>query len=193
MRPRARRRSYAGREASALPWLPIFYGTQGTNPILIHFHEAARAWIFGSVVGALSNVMNFIARLIEESMMANLFKLHGQNVEIVYRIGGNPSFTALTFKTPSETEHFKPSQIETATTPLGTLVTIVTRITVDAGGTTFSFFIPNLTVPFGHRVAFKSLGIIRDVSGPIIIPKDIVVTWSSVNLDGTAETVFLPL
>lgn len=125
--------------------------------------------------------------------MANFFTLTGADVNVTYRIGGNPSFPALTFKSATLNESFKPDQIQSVTTPLGALVTIVTRLTIDAGGTTFSFFLPNLTVPLGQTVNFTSLGIFKNVSGLIFVPHDIVVTWTPVQLEGTARTIFVPL
>jgi len=125
--------------------------------------------------------------------MANLYNLSGNDVTISYRIGGNPSFPALTFKTSTLNESFTPSQIQSVSTPLGALVTIVTRMTIDTGGTTFSFFLPNLTVPLGQSVSFTSLGMFRNVTGPVFLPKEVEVTWTPVPLTGTARTVFLAL
>jgi len=126
--------------------------------------------------------------------MANFFILKGQDVKVSYRIGGNPGFIALTYNDAAQNIHegFKPAQIETVQTPLGIMVTVAIRTTIDTRGTTFSVFLPDISVPFGHSVKFNTIGVYNDVSGPIVVPKDVKVTWSCVQLEGVAETVLVP-
>jgi hypothetical protein len=76
--------------------------------------------------------------------MANKFTLKGQGVEISYTIGGNPTFTALTYKEGAVTKDFKPSEISTDATVIDKLVTIVLERSIDFGATTFSFFLPEV-------------------------------------------------
>jgi hypothetical protein len=73
--------------------------------------------------------------------MANKFTLKGQGVEISYAIGGNPTFTALTYKEGDVTKDFKSSEISTDATVIDKLVTIVLERSIDFGATTFSFLL----------------------------------------------------
>jgi hypothetical protein len=103
-----------------------------------------------------------------------------------------PALLRSPIKTPTLNEGFKPAQIETVSTPLGNMVTVAIRTTIDTGGTTFSFFLPDISVPLGSSVKFTTIGIYKDVSGPIILPKEVKVSWRSVPLEGTAESVIVP-
>jgi hypothetical protein len=129
-----------------------------------------------------------------ETNMANFFKLKGSNLEITYRTGGNPGFIAFSFKDNQAKiqEGFKPGQIETAHTGLGLMVTVAISTTIDTGGTSFSVFLPEISVPLGQSVPFTSMGIYKEINGPIIFPKDVKVSWRAVDLEGIAETVFIP-
>ena len=114
----------------------------------------------------------------------NFFKLSGQNVEITYRLDGDPNVVSLTFKNGAVTETAKPDQIQSVLTPLGDLVTIVTGFGIEGQSSRFSFFLP--TRPPLAR--FTSLGIFRDEEGGGLgLP--LFVTWRTLNLDGTAETI----
>jgi hypothetical protein len=134
--------------------------------------------------------------------MANFFELNGQDVKITYRIGGDigPVTTGgsrlivLTYDDKARDIHegFRANQIDTAQTPLGMMVTVTIRMTIDSGATSFSMFLPDLDVPHGQKMKFNSLGVYRDARGPFVIPKEVKVSWSSIQLDGVAETVILP-
>jgi hypothetical protein len=125
--------------------------------------------------------------------MANKFTLTGHGVEISYTIGGNPSFTALTYKDGTIIKDFKPSEISTDTTVIDKLVKIVIERRIDTGATTFSFFLPELNVPGEQSVGFTSLGIRKEVRGPVVQPALQTVTWHSIHLNGVAQTVIVAL
>lgn len=126
--------------------------------------------------------------------MANFFTLKGQDVEVTYRIGGNPGFIALTYNDTAQNIHegFKPSQIDTVQTPLGVMITVAIRTSIDAGGTSFSLFLPDINVPFGQTANFNTIGVYKDVRGLVVRPRDIKVTWNCIQLDGVAESIFVP-
>jgi hypothetical protein len=67
------------------------------------------------------------------------------------------------------------------------------KVTTDAGGTTFSFFLPTFDVPTGKTVEFESIGIYKEIRGPVVLPAQQTVTWRTINLHGTAQTVIVPL
>jgi hypothetical protein len=125
--------------------------------------------------------------------MANKFTLKGHGVEVDYTIGANPSFPALTYKNATTSKSFQPSAIHTDHTDLGDLVTVPLEVTTDAGGTTFSFFLPTFDVPTGKTVEFETIGIYKEVRGPVVLPAQQTVTWRTINLHGTAQTVIVPL
>jgi hypothetical protein len=125
--------------------------------------------------------------------MANKFSLSGNGIEISYTIGANPSFPALTYQDPSVSKKFLPSEIRTDATVIGRLITITLELTVDFGSTSFSFFIPDLQVPMGQSANFDSIGIRKEVRGPVVQPALQKVTWQTFDLCGKAETVIVPL
>ena len=71
---------------------------------------------------------------------------------------------------------FLPNAIHTDPTDLGNLVTVALEVTIDSGGTTFSVFLPTFDVPRGQSVEFKTIGIYKEVRGPVILPAQPRVT-----------------
>jgi hypothetical protein len=125
--------------------------------------------------------------------MANKFTLSGHQVDVSYTIGANPSFPALTYRDETISKDFLPNAIHTDPTDLGNLVTVALEVTIDSGGTTFSVFLPTFDVPLGQSVEFKTIGIYKEVRGPVILPAQQRVTWRTIQMYGTAETVIVPL
>jgi hypothetical protein len=125
--------------------------------------------------------------------MANKFTLKGYGVEVDYTIGANPAFPALNYKDATISKSFLPSAIHTDSTDLGNLVTVALEVTIDAGGTTFSVFLPTFDVPRGKAVEFETIGIYKEVRGPVVLPAQQTVTWRTIPMHGIAETVLVPL
>jgi hypothetical protein len=124
--------------------------------------------------------------------MANKFILKGHGVEVEYTIGITPGIPAFIYKDERISKAFPSSAVHTDQTDLGNLVTVPLEVTVDAGGTTFSVFLPTFDVPKDKAVEFKTIGIYREVRGPIILPAQQTVTWRTIQMHGTAETVIVP-
>ena len=124
--------------------------------------------------------------------MANKYVLMGQGIEIDYTIGANPSFPALTFKEGALVKSFKPAEIQTDQSGLGTLVSVAIRTSIDAGGTRFGFFLPAVGVTLGQTVSITTIGLFETFSGPDSIPHR-PTTWQCVHLHGSAEEVIVPL
>jgi hypothetical protein len=124
--------------------------------------------------------------------MANKFVLSGNGIEVDYTIGANPGFTALTFKEGSTTKTFKPAEITTDQTAAGTIVSVPLRTSIDAGGTRFGFFLPQVQETLGQTVSVTTIGVIETFGGPDSIPHR-PPTWHSVHLHGSAEEVIVPL
>lgn len=124
--------------------------------------------------------------------MANRFVLQGNGVEVEYTIGANPSFTALTVTEHGNPKNFKPAQITTDNTGLGTLVSVPLVQTIDTGGTRFGFFLPQVQLAVGQSAAVTTIGVTETFSGPDSFPHR-PTTWSCVHLHGKAEEVIVPL
>ncbi|BAW79510.1 hypothetical protein TAO_0140 [Candidatus Nitrosoglobus terrae] len=137
--------------------------------------------------------------------MANFFSLKGKDLDITYRIGGNPSFISLIYKTPNTREVFRPTQIEKVKTPLGSMITVLISTIEplaekaanvaeqsdwDDWGRTFSVFLPDICVPLDKSVKFNTIGVYKNVGGPITTSGP-EVHWSCIDLEGTAQTVLV--
>ena len=124
--------------------------------------------------------------------MANHYVLHGNGVHILYTIGGNPGFTALSFTEGGTTTNFTANQVTTDTTGLGTLVSVPLVQSVDNGGTRFGFFLPEVQVALGQQVPVATIGMFEMFSGPNSIPHR-PATWQCAHLHGTAQEVEVAL
>jgi hypothetical protein len=124
--------------------------------------------------------------------MANRYVLQGNGVEVEYTIGANPGFTALTVTEGGNTRNFKPAQITTDNTGLGTLVSVALVQTIDTGGTRFGFFLPQVQVALGQSVPVTTVGVTEMFSGPDSFPHR-PTAWHCVHLHGKAEEVIVPL
>jgi hypothetical protein len=126
-------------------------------------------------------------------MAANKFTLHGYNVDISYIVGGNPTFKSFRYKDGSFSKDFTPAEIHIDATEVDQLVSVTLNLTVDAGATTFSVFLPTYDVPRGQTVEFNTVGVYKEVIGPVVLPLEQRTAWRTIHLHGTAETVIVPL
>jgi hypothetical protein len=126
-----------------------------------------------------------------EAMMANKFTLRGYQIEVDYTVGGDPSFPALTFRRGPVSKSFKPAEIRTEAIALGALVSVPLRKTVDTGGETFAFIVPQIDAPQG-QTHFTTAAVLERFSGPDSVPRR-APSWEAHVLEGTAQTVMLPL
>ena len=125
-------------------------------------------------------------------MAANHFVLKGSGVEVDYTIGANPGFTALTYKAGSITKSFKPAEVETDNTGLGTMVSVALTQTIDTGGERFGFFLPTIDVALGQTAKFNTVGAYETFGGPNSIPHK-PQAWRCIELHGTAQSVIVAL
>jgi hypothetical protein len=72
------------------------------------------------------------------------------------------------------------------------MVTVAIRTSIDFGGTSFSIFVPDISVPRGQSANFPTIGAYKDVRGLIMLPKDLKVTWSCTQFEGVAESINVP-
>jgi hypothetical protein len=124
--------------------------------------------------------------------MANKYLLHGNGIQVEYVVGANPSFAALTFTEGATNKSFTPAQINTDQTGLGTLLSVPLVQTIDAGGTRFGLFLPEVQTALGQKVPVSTIGMFEMFSGPDSVPHR-ATTWQSVHLHGVAEEIIIPL
>ena len=120
--------------------------------------------------------------------MASKFTLKGDGVEVYYTPGAKPGVPALIYKDQKTSKEFQANAIHTDSTNLGSLLTVPLEMTVDAGGTSFSFFLPSLEVPTGRAVEFNTIGIYKEVRGQVVAVAKLVVSWRTIAMRGTPET-----
>jgi hypothetical protein len=125
-------------------------------------------------------------------MSANKFVLKHHQIEIDYTIGITPGLPALVYKDGSEVKTFKTNEIITDQTALGSLVSVLLVRTIDTGGERFGFFLPQLDVPSGQTEKFATAGVYEKFDGPNSRPHR-PPSWRCIELDGTAQTVIVPL
>jgi hypothetical protein len=124
--------------------------------------------------------------------MSNQFVLKQREIEVEYTAGIDPSFPALIYKKSSSVEaSFKPAEIATAQTALGTLVSVPLLASTDTGGDRFGFLLPDLDVPQGESGQFTTVGVYERLSGPEP-GQGIPPSWRAIELHGTAQTVMVP-
>jgi hypothetical protein len=87
--------------------------------------------------------------------------------------------------------HFAGSQIRRVNTEIGTLVSVTTQITVDAGSTSFSILIPAVTLTaVSGREAISTEAIVTHHTGPNSVPATGVhETYQFIPMKGEASFV----
>lgn len=90
----------------------------------------------------------------------NLYQLQGGSIHVTYSTTGFDGKPHFNYQDAHGSHNFSGDQINVAPTPIGEIVTVTIRFTVDAGSTSFSVLIPtvNLTGP-GHPVPIHTEGI----------------------------------
>lgn len=126
---------------------------------------------------------------------ANLYSLHNNVIQggqfslyIIYSpsgLGGEPFFQ---YHDPSQSLSFTGNQIQTTESPLGNLVTVTTRMTVDAGSTTFTLFVPTVNL-VGQSLSITTFGVTTTHRGGILPNLGQTELYSVTELLGTAESV----
>jgi hypothetical protein len=96
---------------------------------------------------------------------------------------------------PGPIRHFAGSQIRSLNTEIGTLVTVTTQLTIDAGSTSFSVLIPAITLTsISDHQAFTTDAIVTHHSGPNSVPQTGVhETYQFIAMKGEANFVIAVL
>jgi hypothetical protein len=98
----------------------------------------------------------------EQALTPNLYQFVGHQLRITYStssIRGTPLFT---YRDGSRTLQFEGTEIRTIDTELGTLVTVTTRLTTDAGWTTFTLLLPRVHLGSTQQAAVETVGLTTD-------------------------------
>ncbi|HVT92225.1 MAG TPA: hypothetical protein VHD76_05240 [Bryobacteraceae bacterium] len=87
--------------------------------------------------------------------------------------------------------HFAGSQIRTLSSEIGTLVSVTTHVTIDAGSTSFSVLIPAISLAgIGDQKAFTTDAIVTSHAGPVSIPfAGVHETYHFIPLKGKASFI----
>jgi hypothetical protein len=126
-------------------------------------------------------------------IMANRFLLQRGDLSVSYNVGGNPSFTGLSYTDGGNAPvNFPQTKVTTDNTAFGQLVSVELRPVMDTGGEVFGFFLPDVQLAEGQSQEVHTIGIRATFSGPDSFPKR-PESWHSIELHGTAEEVFQPL
>jgi len=89
----------------------------------------------------------------------NYYALNGGGLHVTFTSSGLVGQPQLTYQDPQRTLQFSGSQIRYVDSDAGTLVSVTTFMTVDAGATAFSLLIPRVTLQNGKPARIRTLGI----------------------------------
>jgi hypothetical protein len=90
----------------------------------------------------------------------NLYELQGGGIHVTYSTSGFGAKQSFSYQDANGSQNFTGDHIKVVETSIGALVTVVIRLTVDSGSTSFSVLLPtvNLTGP-GHPAPISTVGI----------------------------------
>lgn len=125
-------------------------------------------------------------------MTANKFVLKHHQIEVNYTIGLTPGLVALTYTDGPQVTTFKTGEIATEQTAEGSLISVLLAHSIDTGGERFGFFLPQLDVPKDQTAQFCTAGVYEKFGGPDSIPH-LPPAWHCIDMQGTAQTVIVPL
>jgi hypothetical protein len=121
----------------------------------------------------------------------DLFELSGPHLHVTYSTTSFLGGPALSYQDAHQGKQFRGDEIRTVECDLGTLVSVTLRITVDAGSTSFSVFIPRMRVSPGEHAAVHT-ECVTTVHRFSIAPQLLhgqLDTYQVVALRGTAQSV----
>ncbi len=122
------------------------------------------------------------------------YTLKSDHITFVYFpsfIAGRPS---VTYTDTKGTKNFFGTGVRVETVAIGTLVTVTLEMSIDNGGTEFSVLIPGIQLADSKsKQAFNTEGITTAFKGPDSVPRNVLDTYEFVCMNGTAESVILPL
>jgi hypothetical protein len=122
----------------------------------------------------------------------NLYELQGDKARIAYSTSSTSGQPQFDFRQGRKELHFSGSEIQTATTLIGTLVTVTIEDTPDLKRVIFSLLLPDVNLQQATRVNIKTIGIVTttktSIGGPKLA-KGALQTYKVASLSGTAKAV----
>ncbi|MFO0937163.1 MAG: hypothetical protein U0798_11690 [Gemmataceae bacterium] len=123
----------------------------------------------------------------------NYFQLHGHGLRVTYSTTGFAGQPTFSYQDAVGAHTFTGSQIDTVKTPIGDLVTVVIRLTPDAGSTSFSILIPAIILGSTHEsspVRTEGITTLHRMSIAPQLLRGQIETYHTVTLNGSAHFVF---
>jgi hypothetical protein len=128
----------------------------------------------------------------------NLYSLHSNviqggefSIHVLYSTSGIDGKPHFEYHDPNQTLSFSGDQIQSTDSPIGTLVTVTTRRTIDAGSTTFTLVVPKVNLGVSNSTHINTLGVTTIHRFSIVPPLNLGQTelYTVTNLQGIAEAV----
>jgi hypothetical protein len=119
----------------------------------------------------------------------DLYHLTGSHIHITYTTSSVDGKPTMTYQDPYQGMSFSDDEIRTVECDLGTLVSVTLRMSVDAGSTSLSVFIPRVRIEQGTLAAIHT-ECVTTVHRFSVIPSfklGQLDTYSVVPLHGTAQ------
>jgi hypothetical protein len=125
------------------------------------------------------------------SVQPNHYTLKDGNITVTYTTTNFLGQPMLSYSDGSVTKDFWGSAIRTLDIGIGTLVTVTTFMTIDAGGTEFSMLLPAIELADATKSqTFDTDGIITHFKGPDSFPlTGVRQTYEFIPMTGTAKHV----
>jgi hypothetical protein len=123
----------------------------------------------------------------------NVYELQGDHLHVSYVTTGKTGKPRFSYQDANQSLSFTGDQIRTATTEIGTLVTVTLHMAVDSGSTSFTLLVPhvNLTKP-GTNAQIQTIGITtaHQLALLRIGGKGQTQLYTETQLSGTASFVY---
>lgn len=123
------------------------------------------------------------------SSPANVFNVNNSHLHVTYTTGALGSKAGLTYQDTHQTLQFDANQMRKVTTDLGDEISVTLQLTVDVGSTTFTLFIPRVSLDVNQHIPIHTIGITavhRMPFAPIIHGQ--LDSYHVDNLHGTASS-----
>jgi hypothetical protein len=131
------------------------------------------------------------------NVQPNEYTLKGGNITFTYVTSNFLGQPFVSYNDGTTTKDFFGSAVRVLETGIGTLVTVTTFMTVDAGGTEFSVLLPFIALADTNELqTFSTDGVATSFSGPDSFPlSGVRESYEFITMTGTARLikVFVPL
>jgi hypothetical protein len=119
----------------------------------------------------------------------NLYELSGGGIHVTYSTSSFDGQPRLTYQDSGQSKTYAGNQIQSVDTYAGTVVSVVTFLTVDSGSTSFSILIPRVNLISADTVNISTYGITALHRFSIPAMQGQMDFYTTVQLQGTASSV----